>query len=81
VRVIDSVDQIVLTVRGTETPNWVLLHPSRIYGLSTEWTPDTRALANPLAFEKQLFTEWIFPHIVGAVIVALRRSPARGLIE
>jgi len=34
-----------------------------------------------LAFEKQLFTEWIFPLIVGAVIVALRPLPAKGLFE
>lgn len=34
-----------------------------------------------LAFEKQSFTEWIFPSIVAAVIVALRRLPARGLFE
>jgi hypothetical protein len=42
---------------------------------------EPRWQTTPLAFEKQLFTEWIFPHIVGAVIVALRRSAARGLIE
>jgi hypothetical protein len=43
--------------------------------------PRSRAGKPHLAFEKQLFTEWIFPLIVGAVIVALRPLPAKGLFE
>ena len=43
--------------------------------------PRSRAGKPHLAFEKQLFTEWIFPPIVGAVIVALRPLAARGFIE
>jgi hypothetical protein len=33
------------------------------------------------AFEKQLFTEWMFPPIVDALIVALGPLPGGGLIE
>jgi len=43
--------------------------------------PRSRAGKLHLAFEKQLFTEWIFPLIAGAVIVALRPLPAMGLFE
>jgi hypothetical protein len=34
-----------------------------------------------LAFEKQLFTEWIFPPIVGSVIVVLRPESAGGYLN
>jgi hypothetical protein len=40
-----------------------------------------RPLSRRTSFGNQLFTERIFPPIVGAVIVALRLLPARGFVE